>query len=77
MPAIRPTEKALREVRVALQQIQQHLRGLPGGSTSVDLGAGTILMSTSTAGPTANVAWIPIEYEGAIYYVPAWAAHDP
>jgi hypothetical protein len=48
-----------------------------GGSATVSTGDGSIKMSTATAGPTANSKWIPIQYAGVTYYVPAWTTHAP
>jgi hypothetical protein len=48
-----------------------------GGSATVGAGVGSIKMSSATAGPTDNSKWIPIQYAGVTYYVPAWATHAP
>jgi hypothetical protein len=46
-----------------------------GGSTSISTGTGTVKM---TNGNNANnSAWIPFDYNGATYYIPAWTAHAP
>ena len=46
-----------------------------GGSTSISTGAGSVKMTTGTAG--TNACWIPIEYGGTTYYIPAWTTHAP
>lgn len=49
--------------------------GSGDGTTSISTGAGSVKMST--ANPADNTAWIPIQYQGTTYYVPAWTTHAP
>ena len=46
-----------------------------GGSTTISTGVGSVKMSSEKA--AANVAWIPIQYKGKTYFVPAWATNAP
>lgn len=46
-----------------------------GGSTAISTGTGTVKMTTVNA--ANNAAWIPINYAGTVYYVPAWTTHAP
>ncbi len=46
-----------------------------GGSTTISTGAGSVKMST--ANPANNTAWIPLQYAGSTYYVPAWTTNAP
>jgi hypothetical protein len=46
-----------------------------GGSASVSTGVGSVKMSTASA--ANNSKWIPIQYAGVTYYVPAWTTHAP
>lgn len=46
-----------------------------GGSTSISSGTGTVKMTS--ANNANNAVWIPITYNGTVYYVPGWTAHAP
>lgn len=46
-----------------------------GGSTTISTGVGSVRMSTVNA--ATNTAWIPIQYAGTQYYVPAWTTNAP
>jgi len=46
-----------------------------GGSTTIGAGVGSVKMTSATA--ATNTAWIPINYAGTVYYVPAWTTNSP
>ena len=46
-----------------------------GGSTSISTGVGSVKMSSTNA--ANNASWIPIKYDGTIYYIPAWTTNSP
>jgi hypothetical protein len=51
------------------------LNVMSGGSTTISTGVGSVKMSTTNA--ANNAAWIPIQYAGVTYYVPAWTTNSP
>ena len=46
-----------------------------GGTTTVSTGTGTVKMASANNADSA--AWIPINYNGTTYYVPAWTTYSP
>lgn len=46
-----------------------------GGSTTISTGVGSVKMSNANAAD--NAAWIPFQYAGTTYYVPAWTDITP
>lgn len=48
---------------------------LSGGSTTISTGVGSVKMST--ANPATNTSWIPIQYAGVQYFIPAFTTNAP
>jgi hypothetical protein len=46
-----------------------------GGSTTIGAGVGSVRMSTGNA--ATNTVWIPMQYAGTTYYVPAFTTNAP
>lgn len=78
---IEAAQSALAELRKSLESLAVDLMFTTAadvplvGSTTIAAGVGAVKMST--ANNADNVAWIPLEMAGTIYYVPAWATNAP
>lgn len=46
-----------------------------GGSTTISTGVGSVKMSSVNA--ATNTAWIPMNYAGSTYFIPAWTTNSP
>ena len=46
-----------------------------GGSTTISSGDGVLKMSTANS--ATNAAWIPMKYNGIIYYIPGFITNIP
>jgi hypothetical protein len=50
-------------------------RASGGGSTAISTGAGSVKMAS--ANPAINTVWIPVTYDGKVYYVPGFDTPTP
>jgi hypothetical protein len=50
-------------------------RASGGGNISISTGVGSVKMSS--ANPATNTAWIPVTYNGKVYYVPGFDTPTP